>query len=107
MSSTSQPFYKISLFKRFKDINKGPKLYDQHGIFFQSNDLNYHEVIKTLQECFILIGESIVQLPKMELTWKAQEKRFEDIYKVPFENKNECQKYVMTLPQFEIQFLTP
>ena len=76
-----------------------------YNIFFQSNDLNHHEVIKTLQECFILIGELIVQLPEMELTRKAQEKRFEDIYKVPFENKSECEKYVMTLPQFEIQFL--
>lgn len=76
--------------------------------FFQGEDLSSYEVLKTLKESLVLVGELIVEIPAYldtEISYEAQEKKFNMIYEVPFDKKDEYSKFIMDPKKFKENLL--
>jgi len=76
--------------------------------FFQGEDLNSYEVIRTLKESLVLIGELVVEIPdylEVEISYEAQEKKFNLIYNIPFDKKDEYPSFIMNPLKFKENLL--
>jgi hypothetical protein len=74
-----------------------------YNTYFQSDSLSVLEIVKTLKESLLLLGEMILELPEVDLTREAHEKNFMMITSLTFE-QDKMSKEAITVEAFKTRF---